>query len=102
MITPIAQRQMFQTINVEAVKSANEVAGLLQRETMHRQALQERMAEDQVSVPEIPVTEHLRTEDRQGRQQDQGHPGGHKRDGEAPEADPNEANPAEMHMDFLA
>jgi hypothetical protein len=102
MITPIVQRQMFQTINAEAVRAASEVGGLVQREGALRQALLERMAEDQVSVPGIPMAEGLRAEERQGGRRDEGqqHHGRKGKDGEAEEG--GEANPAEPHMDFLA
>jgi hypothetical protein len=102
MITPIVQRQMFQTINAEAVRAASEVGGLVQREASLRQALLERMAEDQASVPGIPMAEGLRAEERQGGRQNEGqhHPGRKAKDGEAEEGD--KANPAEPHMDFLA
>jgi len=98
MITPVVQRQMFQTINAEAVRAASEVSGLLQRETIQRQSMLDRLAEAEAEVPVIPLAERLRTEERKGRGQKEGRKG--KR-GEEPEADP-EANPADGHMDFLA
>ncbi len=82
---------MFQTINAEAVKTSSEVSGLLQRDAGQRQALLNRMAEDQVSVPTIPLSEGLRAEERQGGRQNEGHQGsGRKGEGaeaeDAPEA----------------
>ena len=38
MITPLGQRQMFQTVNVEAVRAALEVGGHFQREAAQKQA----------------------------------------------------------------
>ena len=103
MITPIVQRQMFQTINAEAVRAASEVGGIIQREAALHQALMDRMAEDQVSVPGIPMAEGLRAEERQGGRRKEGqHPSERNaKDGEAEDAG-GEANPAETHMDFLA
>ena len=57
MISPLGQRQMFQTVNAEAVRSALEGTGLLQREAMHKQVIMDQMAEDQASVLEIPKSE---------------------------------------------
>lgn len=103
MISPLGQRQMFQTINAEAVKAAMETGGLLQRETGQRQAVLDRMAEAQASVPEIPVSEGLKAEERKGGRQNEGRQGERKRDREAEEeAAGAQANPADGHMDFLA
>jgi hypothetical protein len=106
MISPLGQRQMFQTINVEAVKTAGETSGLLQREASLReaslkQAMADRMAEEQVSVPEIPKTDPLRTEERKGGQRGQGGQHGSAEPME-PEDEPEAAKPAEGHLDFLA
>jgi hypothetical protein len=104
MITPLAQRQMFQTINAEAVKAALEVSGQFQRELAQKQAMIERLVEDQTSVPQIPRAEGLKIEERKGGKQGQEQEGQAKDqdepDGTA-QAGP-EANPAETHMDFLA
>ena len=103
MITPLAQRQMFQTINAEAVKAALEVSGLIQRETAQRQAMLDRMAEDQASVPTIPKAEDLRTEERKGGRQDEGAPGpGRRRGPGAGRGGPGKANVADAHVDLLA
>jgi hypothetical protein len=103
MITPLGQRQMFQTVNVEAVRAALEVGGQFQREAIQKQALADRMAEDQASVPEIPRAEGLKTEERHGRRQDQaperdaaGRPRRRPEDPDEP------ADSADPHMDFLA
>jgi hypothetical protein len=101
MITPVVQRQMFQTINTEAVRAAMEVGGLHQREAGLRQAVLDKVAEDQVSVPEIPVTEGMRTEERKGGRQNDGRKGSGHREQDQAEGEPP-ANPAETHMDFLA
>ena len=45
MINPLAQRQLYQTANVEAVRQAHEVSGALQREQGLQKAADERLAE---------------------------------------------------------
>jgi hypothetical protein len=107
MITPLGQRQMFQTVNAEAVRAALEVAGLAQREEAQKQVLADRMAEDKDSVPEIPQAERLKTEERhQGRrgQQQPGQREAGEGDGsrEEPDGSSGWANLADTHMDFLA
>jgi hypothetical protein len=102
MVSPLGQRQMFQTINVEAVKTASETSGMLQREATFKQAMADRLAEEQASVPEIPRTEAMRTEERKGGQRDQGGRHGASEGPEDQEEAPEDANPAETHLDFLA
>ena len=104
MISPLGQRQMFQTINAEAVKAAHEVGGLLQRETGQRQAVLDRMAEAQASVPEIPFAEGLKAEERKEGRKRGGRQGADGRGAqtEAQAGDDTTANPADGHMDFLA
>jgi hypothetical protein len=107
MVSPLGQRQMFQTVNAEAFKAAQEVSGQLQREVGQRQAMADRIAEAQGSVPEIPRTDGMKTEERQrGRQgQGQGREGspGEGRDGAGQvEETPASAITADNHVDFLA
>ena len=104
MITPLAQRQMFQTINAEAVKAALEVSGQFQRELAQRQAVLERMAEDQASVPAVPTAEELRTEERREGHREPGEEGygeAWDEDGSAGSEDPG-AKSADGHLDLLA
>jgi hypothetical protein len=103
MITPLAQRQMFQTINAEAVRAALEVSGQFQKELAQKQALLERMAEDNTAVPQIPKAEGLKIEERRQGRQEQGREGqAEEQEGqESPQAG-TEANPADAHLDFLA
>jgi hypothetical protein len=104
MITPLAQRQMFQTINAEAVKAALEVSGQFQRELAQRQAVLEQMAEDQASVPVVPTAEELRTEERREGRREPGQDGhGEARDEDGP-AGPEDAaaKSADGHLDLLA
>lgn len=105
MVSPLGQRQMFQTVNAEAFKAAQEVSGQLQREVGQRQAMADRIAEAQGSVPEIPRTDGMKTEERQRGRQGRGHEGspGEARDGEGEaEETPASAITAENHLDFLA
>jgi len=104
VVSPLGQRQMFQTMNVEAVRTASEVSGLLQREANQQELLVDRMAEAQGSVPEIPRTEGLRAEEHQGHGREGGeHPHRHRSEGQEPDADASDtASPAEGHLDFLA
>jgi hypothetical protein len=62
----------------------------------------DRMAEDQLSVPEIPRTDAMRTEERQGGRRGQGGGHGAEEPAEAGEAGPGAAVSAEGHLDFLA
>jgi len=105
MVSPLGQRQMFQTANAEAFKAAQEVSGQLQREVGQRQAMADRIAEAQGSVPEIPRTDGMKTEERQRGRQGRGREGspGEARDGggEAEET-PASAITADNHVDFLA
>lgn len=101
MITPLAHRQMFQTINAEAVRAALEVSGQFQRELAQRQSMADRVAEDQHSVPEVPTAEELRAEERQGRQQDSPRDGRGEGGGEDPAQDQLPAKSADGHLDFL-
>lgn len=103
MITPLAQRQMFQTINAEAVKAALEVSGQFQRELAQRKAVLDRMAEDQASVPSVSTAEELRTEERQEgrREAGQGRGEAGEEDGDR-EPGGTRAKTADGHLDLLA
>jgi hypothetical protein len=104
MITPLGQRQMFQTINAEAVKAALEVSGQFQRELAQRQDALDRFAEDRASVPGVPTAEGLRTEERQGGRrepQPEGHGEAQDREG-LDDLEGVEAKTAEGHLDLLA
>jgi hypothetical protein len=105
MISPLGQRQMFQTVNAEAVRAALEGSGQLQREAMNKQIIMAQMAEDQASVLVIPHAEAPRTEERRGGGQGEGHRGSSGEPGD-PDADSETgsvpAKPAEGHLDFLA
>jgi hypothetical protein len=100
MISPLGQRQVFQTANVEAVRQAQEVSELIQRENTKKRVVDDRLLEDQASVRVIAESEHIQTGERQGG-------GGAQQ--ELEDAEPKEkpqeehtAETADSHLDFLA
>lgn len=102
MISPLGQRQVFQTANVEAVRQAQEVSELIQREQAKKQAVDDRLLEDQASVRLVAESEHIQTSERQGgRGPEQGTPG---KAGTQEETKPGEepAESADSHLNFLA
>ena len=103
MISPLGQRQIHVASNLEALRAAHEVGELQQREVSRKQAADERLAEAMTEVPGIGKAEGLRTEERQGRQK-QGRPGAPGQGGDEDEdaEAPDEAKPADRHLDFLA
>ncbi len=99
MITPLAQRQMFQTANIEAVRAAHEVSDQIQREQSRKKTAEDRAAEDQASVRGIPASEQIRTEERE-RNRNQ-----HREsedEGEPQSGTDETAESADSHLDFLA
>lgn len=99
MITPLAQRQMFQTANIEAVRAAHEVSDQIQREQSRKKTAEDRAAEDQASVRGIPASEQIRTEERE-RNRNQ-----HREsedEGEPQSGTDKTAESADSHLDFLA
>jgi len=107
MISPLGQRQIFQTANIEAVRMSLEMSEQIQREAARRKVAEDHLAEEQDSVQGIGKAEGLRTEERQGRrgQDAQGDEGDEGDEGEeasspAPEAVLGEA--VAGRLDFLA
>ncbi|BDU77197.1 hypothetical protein [Mesoterricola sediminis] len=102
-MNPITLRQSFQTANLEALREAQGFNDLLAREAAHKRILDDRTAQEQNNVPEIPRADALRTEERKGRQGREDAP----EQGEAPEAAsgedlaPERAIPAEGGLDLL-
>lgn len=96
MISPVLQRQLFQTANLEAVREALGVNEQAAREAARKRVLDERISEDQSNVPEIPKADPMRTEEDSGRR---GRGGGGKGSSQEPG---EKANPAESSLDFLA
>jgi hypothetical protein len=104
MISPLGQRQIFQTANVEAVRQAHEVSGEIQREIMKAKTAEERLVEDQSTVRLIPEFERILAEERKGgrEQQEADHqPSGNASESEAKE-EPDSAADADSRLDFLA
>jgi hypothetical protein len=103
VITPVAQRQIFQTANIESVRAAHEVSEQIQREQSRKKTAEDRAAEDQASVRVIPGSDRIRTEERR-----EGHGQGGAEEapfgaGDGEEKAPEEpAGPADSHLDFLA
>jgi len=102
---PISLRQSFQNANVEALREAQGFNDQVAREAASRKDLQERVAEEQANVPEIPKTDALRTEERKNREQAQGQGGqgrGNEQANEEPQEEAGPAITADGHLDFLA
>lgn len=105
MITPLGQRQIFQTANIEAVRMSLEMSEQIQREAASRKAAEDHLAEEQDNVHEIEKAEGLRTEERKGRGRQESQAGETEEGNELSE-DSEAATPAEEsiegHLDFLA
>ena len=102
MISPLGQRQVFQTANIEAVRQAQDVSEQIQREITKKKVLDDRLSEDQSSVRGVAESERILTD---------GQKGGGGNQGEAPEphpqkpkeeAEPDTAESADSHLNFLA
>ena len=105
MISPMGERQIHLTSNIEALRQAQDVAEHHQREAARKRAADDRLAEAQDEVPLISEAASLTTEERRNREKGQGHPGakdGSADDTEAPDQATVQANPADNHLDFLA
>ena len=101
-MNPITLRQSFQNANLEALREAHGVNDQAAREAAQRKALQDRTAEANSNVPEIPKSEALVTEERKGRGQQPGQ--GNPRSGSGPkgQAGTEPANAADAHLDLMA
>lgn len=101
MITPLGQRQMFQTANIESVRAAHEVSELIQREQARQKTAEERAAEEEAEVHLIPGSDRIRTEERRGGRNQGGTED--EPSGEAEERESRDgADPADSHLDFMA
>lgn len=103
MLSPLAQRQVFQTANIESVRAAHEVSELIQREQALKKAAEDHAAEDQAAVHMVPGSDRIRTEERRGGR------GQGSAEEQSPSADEGEekpledkAVPADSHLDFMA
>jgi len=101
VITPLAQRQIFQTANIESVRAAHEVSEQIQREQVRKKVAEDHAAEEQASVQVISGSDKIRAEERRGnRGGAEHHPGGGE---EGEEKTPQDkADTADPHLDFLA
>jgi hypothetical protein len=101
MISPLGQRQVFQTANVEAVRQAQEVSELIQRDNAKKRAVDDRLHEDQASVRVIAESENIQTQERQGG-------GGAEQElleqnaAKERKEEEHAAESADSHLDFLA
>lgn len=84
MITPLGQRQIWQTANVEAVRQAQELSEHIQREEVRKKVADDNAAEEQEGVRVIPRADPMRAEERKERQR-QEHGGKGKEDQEEQE-----------------
>lgn len=100
MISPLGQRQVFQTANVEAVRQAQDVSEQIQRENARKRETDQRIVEDQASVRVIAESENIQTSEREGRG-GQGHPG-EEASGKGKKKGENGAESADTHLNFLA
>ena len=99
-VIPLAQRQLFQTANLEAVRQAHEVGAQVQRERVARKVADDRQAEDSKSIRDVVESEQVKLQEREGRggtgaQGEQGAPS----EEETPEE--GQAGSADTKLDFL-
>ena len=104
MISPLGQRQIFQTANVEAVRQAHEVSGEIQRDIMKMKAAEDQLVEDQSNVRGIPESEQIRTEERKegGSRKDSHRPQAQAASGEDAKPEADSAGDADPLLDFFA
>jgi hypothetical protein len=106
MISPLAQRQILQTLAVETVRVAMEGSAQVQREQAQRQSFNAKLADAMMDVVDVAESDPLKL--REHSDGESGGPGGHGtgasadsgEEGEAAEKPP--AGPAEPHVDLLA
>jgi hypothetical protein len=104
MISPLGQRQIFQTANMEAMRQAHEVSGEIQRDIMKMKAAENQLVEDQSNVRVIPEFEQILTEERKEGRDGKG-PHRHKvgdEPGEETKDDSDSAGDADPGLDFFA
>lgn len=101
MITPLGQRQIFQTANVEAVRASLEMSEQIQREQARKKTADDRAAEDQAGVQIVSGSERIITEERrQGRGQGEAEQQPPEEEGEG--SHKQRAKSADSHLDLLA
>ena len=102
MISPLGHRQVFQTANVEAVRQAQDVSEQIQREIAKKKALDDRLSEDQASVRVVAESERIMTDEQKGGGGNQAPLPGRRNAGPEEEAEPDTAESADSHLNFLA
>lgn len=102
MISPLGQRQIFQTANIEAVRQAHEVSEQIQRENVRKLVADEQLLEDEASVRVVANSEGIRAGERQERQEQQPSQGEASSGETNPEEEESSAESADSHLDFLA
>ena len=102
MLTPLIQRQVLQTVAVEAVRASADGAAQVQQEQARRQSFDARLAEARADVNDVEASDALRLTDREGRRHAPGQGAGTGSGEEgASEADVP-AEGARPHLDLLA
>lgn len=102
MITPLGQRQIFQTANVEAVRASLEVSEQIQREQARKKTADDRMVEDQAGVQVISGSERIITEERRHGRGQGGAEQPSSKEEEGEEKRKSAAKNADSHLDLLA
>ena len=104
MISPLGQRQIFQTANMESLRQAHHVSEEIQRDITKMKAAEEHLVEDQSNVREIPEFERIRAEERKEGKGRKGFRRG-KTEGvseEGTKSDEDSAGDADPLLDFFA
>jgi hypothetical protein len=105
MISPLGQRQIFQTVAIEAVKQAMDGGFQVQQEQARRQAFDAKLAEALLDVPEVSETDVLKLTKDDAQEESGGHPHSTGSADELPGDEAAEETPAEgarPHLDLLA
>ncbi len=106
MISPLAQRQILQTLAVETVRVAMEGSAQVQREQAQRQSFNAKLSDALMDVVDVAESDPLKLRDH-----GEAESGGAGEHGTGASADANEednprepppAGPAEPHVDLLA
>jgi hypothetical protein len=104
MISPLGQRQIFQTVAVETVKLAMDGGFQVQQEQARRQAFDTKLAESLLDVPGVSETDVLKLTDHDAQDESGDHPHGTGSSEVLPsdETDEVPADGAWPHLDLLA
>lgn len=102
MLTPLIQRQVLQTVAVEAVRASADGAAAVQQEQARRQSFDAQLAEARADVNDVEASDALRLTDREGRQQAPGQGTGSSPGEEGGNAEDVPAEGARPHLDLLA